>query len=735
VKSAIEVLMINGGGNRSINYQSHLLHLKQMNSLLLEAGLQASQITIMSADGSDPAADLAVREERTADDAWMLDGTDLENLLRAPMEFKNSKIDGVALLPATHESLRKWFDGAGNRLQPRDTLFLYVTDHGTKNKNDTENNRITLWGKDEYLDVSELRSLLAKLKPGVRVVQLMSQCYSGSFAGLMDREAGDALPSGDVCGFYSSTRERQAYGCYPESRDKENIGHSFRFIEAVAAGFDFAGAHNQVLAVDDTPDVPLKTSDVYLKSLLEEWSGKRDQPLDSSIDELLREAWSDAGKWEPDIRLLDRISESFGYFSPRFLSELERNSGELDKVSQAFDDYGKKWKSAYQALNRDNLQSFRADNPYWSKNTSKEAITGLSQKDRYQLARRLLPALDGYTRGDTSIMSRMELLKRNSEDTGKARYRMEVRQGVVLRLRTLLTSIAGRVYVEKHATEEQRKAYHALTACEAFAPVKAKKSAPAELASPTFPSFDEELELGKTILPGWMGIRYNPVDPGSRDRFGLGSGAVTVSAVLSNSPAQEAGLQAGDIIIGPPGEAFSGRDRIREWVMTSPIGVPRPLDIQRGGRRFQISFTPMPEPGRWSDAARGIKVGSAAPSLDKLQPYRGTPPGEAAGDASYVLFFFATWCAPCKASLPELGAFEEQRRIPVIAVTDEPFEKLDAFFEKRKGYFPKRVMMDTRRESFLAYGVHGTPTFVLVDHGRVKDIKVGYSAGQGLRLE
>jgi hypothetical protein len=31
---AVEVLMINGGGNRAINYQSHLLHLKQMNKLL-----------------------------------------------------------------------------------------------------------------------------------------------------------------------------------------------------------------------------------------------------------------------------------------------------------------------------------------------------------------------------------------------------------------------------------------------------------------------------------------------------------------------------------------------------------------------------------------------------------------------------------------------------------------------------------------------------------------------------
>ncbi len=319
-KPAIEVLMINGGGSRAINYQSHLLHLKQMNKLLLDSGLQGGRITIMSADGSDPGADLAVREEQTESDAWFLDGTDLEGFLRPRLEFENSKIDGATLLPATLDTLHQWFEQTGSRLHPKDTLVLYVTDHGTQNTDDLWNNRITLWGRGEYLEATELRRLIARLDPGVRVVQLMSQCYSGSFANLMYRQADDALPSGEVCGFFSSTRERPAYGCYPETRNKENVGHSFRFIEALAAGYDFGGAHNQVLVSDDTPDVPLKTSDVYLESLLRESSRLRGVPPDSAIDDLLHEAWRDAAKWEPEIRLLDRISESFGYFSPRLLS-------------------------------------------------------------------------------------------------------------------------------------------------------------------------------------------------------------------------------------------------------------------------------------------------------------------------------------------------------------------------------------------------------------------------------
>ena len=734
-KPAIEVLMINGGGSRSINYQSHLLHLKQLNKLLLASGFKTSQITVMSADGSDPAADLAVRETQTESSAWMLDGTYLGNLLKSRMEFENSKIDGVTLLPATRESLRQWFNRAGGRLHPGDTLFIYVTDHGTKNKDDLQNNRITLWGKNEYLDVEGLRSLFAKLEHGVRVVQLMSQCYSGSFAGLMYRQADDALPSGDVCGFFSSTPERPAYGCYPENRNKENIGHSFRFIEELAAGQSFGDAHDRVLIGDDTPDVPLKTSDVYLDSLLQEWSRHSGRPLEAKVDELLREAWNNAARWESEIDLLDRISEFSGYFSPRFLSELKENSDALEDVSQAFNSYGKSWEAACQELNRENLNRFLDENEAWSQSATQDAVSKLSSEAKSRLARDLLSALDSHTRRNKQIMKRMELLKQKAEDTTEAAYRMEVRQAVVLRLRTVLTSIAGRVYIEKYATAAQRKAYEALSGCESFAPMNGKRPAAADIIARAFPSYDEELELGKTIIPGWMGIRYMQIDKEIRDNLRVGSGAVVVSSVLPDSPAMNAGLEPGDIIIGSSDEMFVGPNRIREWVMTAPIGISQTLVIQRGERRLEISLTPMPKPGRWSDVTGSIKIGSAAPILDELELFRGTPPTESVRNESYLLFFFATWCAPCKASLPELATFEQQRKLPIIAITDEPAQKIEEFFEKQKGFFPETVLIDEPRHFFIKYGVNAIPAFALVDHGMVKSIKTGYRTGQILGLE
>jgi hypothetical protein len=265
----LEVVLINGGGRPASNYQSHLLHVKQLHHLLRRSGIAESAIAIFSSDGSNPEADLAVRELQRETDFWLLRGTRLERSLRTQITYENSEVGEISLRPATNETLRTWFQDAARRLEPGEILLLYVTDHGTKNKEDTSNNRITLWGKDESLSVNELRELVGLLDPGVRVVALMSQCYSGAFANLMYTGADDATPRSNVCGFYSSTAERSAYGCYPENRDKDNVGHSFRFIDALSRTPSFPEAHDRVLVSDRTPDVPLKTSGVYLRTILD----------------------------------------------------------------------------------------------------------------------------------------------------------------------------------------------------------------------------------------------------------------------------------------------------------------------------------------------------------------------------------------------------------------------------------------------------------------------------------
>jgi thiol-disulfide isomerase/thioredoxin len=100
------------------------------------------------------------------------------------------------------------------------------------------------------------------------------------------------------------------------------------------------------------------------------------------------------------------------------------------------------------------------------------------------------------------------------------------------------------------------------------------------------------------------------------------------------------------------------------------------------------------------------------------------------------LFFWATWCAPCKLALPEVLAFEQERATPVVAITDEPAEDLDRFFQRPVEPFPATVAIDEYRRAFQAYAVSGTPSFVLVDGaGLVQAAWTGYTISQGLRVD
>jgi thiol-disulfide isomerase/thioredoxin len=126
-----------------------------------------------------------------------------------------------------------------------------------------------------------------------------------------------------------------------------------------------------------------------------------------------------------------------------------------------------------------------------------------------------------------------------------------------------------------------------------------------------------------------------------------------------------------------------------------------------------------------------VQPRTKAPPL-ALTAYRGKLPALAPG-SPYLLFFWATFCGPCKASLPEVLAFERQRQIPVVAISDEPKETLDAFFAAWKKPFPAIVVQDELRRASLAYGTSGVPTFVYVDaQGTVASVVTGYVPDRGL---
>lgn len=151
---------------------------------------------------------------------------------------------------------------------------------------------------------------------------------------------------------------------------------------------------------------------------------------------------------------------------------------------------------------------------------------------------------------------------------------------------------------------------------------------------------------------------------------------------------------------------------------------------------FVASLVLRPLPLEWPELPGPAKLGERAPLLPtNLERVGGGSVPDLQG-RPHLLFFWATWCVPCKKAVPEVMAFAAAGGIPVLAITDEDSAKVAGFLDTHQEEFFSLVATDRRRASFLAYGVSGTPTMVLVGKDDVvREREVGYNLAKGLSFK
>ena len=741
---ATYAVLINGGASPGINYLSHFHHLQDMAAALKDRGIPPERIDVFSADGEDPKADLAVREPEPAD-RWLIEASAVGRALTQP-DLTNTKWEGVKIRPARIKDLRQWFARMSRQVRPGDTLFVFVTDHGNKDPDDPDNGFINLW--NESLSLLEFRALLACLQPGVRVVSVMSQCYSGAFADAMT-PLNSQVPTGDSCGFYSTPRDRPAYGCYPEGRDRDRMGHGFRFIEAMGRHGDLDDVHAAVLLLDTSPDVPIRTSDLFLERLLSREAETSGQAFEALVDLKLTAAWKHREHWEPQIRLMDRIGEVYGFPSPRTLAELKPRLEALQALSTELETYEDRWKLSLDDLRKDNLEKFLESDPAWKPRLEAPTVAALGRDAKAALLLELLVAVREFTAGRPEVRDRLEDLRATYDDAKNARYVVDVRLAALLRMRVLLIRVAGVRFLEEGGPADARPggehpvdwqaAFDGLTRCEAKALGlfdAAKETAVLREAPEPLPPLAGDLAAVQRALPSWLGVGFLPLTDSQRERFKVDRGAVFVQRVFADGPALAAGLKVGDVLVGPPGRHFTEPSQIREWTMTSPRGTPLALDIVRDGRPSSVAVTLVPYPNQFPALPPPPKEGDQAPTIGSMRLVR--PESGALTELEgrrHMLFFWATWCAPCKASVPQLLAWSQKTGVPVLAVSDEDEDTIRKFLSTRTEPFPERVASDELRQSYLAFAVSGTPTFILLDAtGKIEWRHVGFSLKDGLAI-
>lgn len=125
-----------------------------------------------------------------------------------------------------------------------------------------------------------------------------------------------------------------------------------------------------------------------------------------------------------------------------------------------------------------------------------------------------------------------------------------------------------------------------------------------------------------------------------------------------------------------------------------------------------------------------LKVGDAFPQIASpgIVNLAGGDVPDTAGKVTLV-DFWASWCAPCKASFPALARLYEEfspKGMQVVAVgIDEKSTAAVAFWKKMAPPFP--TVHDRDQKLVATVGVPTMPTSYLLDrHGRVRFVQIGF---------
>ncbi len=123
------------------------------------------------------------------------------------------------------------------------------------------------------------------------------------------------------------------------------------------------------------------------------------------------------------------------------------------------------------------------------------------------------------------------------------------------------------------------------------------------------------------------------------------------------------------------------------------------------------------------------KLGDPAKPLTLAKTVKGDAVDLAAGKGKqvYVVEFWATWCPPCRDSIPHLTELQKKfkdKGVTIVGISDETAAKVEPFVKKMAEKMDYVVALDSDRKTsgdyMGAYGQNGIPTAFIVDkQGRV----------------
>lgn len=277
-------LTIAGGYDRSGNQASLEANVLFYQQILVDRHQTPAQHEIYFADGHDPTPDVQILAEKPAKS--VTPATDLIAALHrrrgeAEVTYRDHRVANITG-PLDPARIRRSLEALAKTARAGDRLIIYVTAHGSEGaKDDSHNTTIDCWN-ERKITAREFSGWLDKIPSDVPVVMVMAQCYCGGFGhtlfqGLDEKKE---LTPQLRAGFFAQRHDLPAAGCRPDIEHDEEFssyfwgaiaGHSRNGVAIETSDLDsngvvsFAEAFAHAVAVGETIDIPLRTSDVFLR--------------------------------------------------------------------------------------------------------------------------------------------------------------------------------------------------------------------------------------------------------------------------------------------------------------------------------------------------------------------------------------------------------------------------------------------------------------------------------------